>query len=134
MMGGSSGWGLGRNQTRKCNIVHLGSSTLVLPIIDQLSQIDAEHQRYLLMNCFIKPFIKSSSLSCLGPVPPAGVSKRTDNWAKLPCVIDPVHNHICSHATYCDMRTFLMINVLWNHHTLQCAVSTFTECIICKTS
>lgn len=106
----------------------------MLPNGDHLSQIDAGHHSYVLLDRFVKPDIKSPSLACLIAAPSAGASEILDNWATLRRVVDRVHCHTCGHVTYSDMRTLLMINCLWNDHVQQYLASTVAECRDCKAS
>lgn len=128
MIQGSSGWILGQNLTRKCNIVHIGGNALLLPNGDELSQTDAGHHSYVLLNSFLKPDIRSSSLLCLSASPSTGASDILDNWAKLSRVVHQDNRHTCGYALYFDTRKLLTGNGLWNDQVQQYLASIVAEC------
>lgn len=111
-----SGWVLGRNPTRQCNIIHIYGNALLLSNGDRLKQIAAGHHSCVLLDHFVKPDINSPSLSCPRATPSIGASEILNNWAKLHRVFARVNRHICGRVTYFDMRTLFMRNCIWIVH------------------
>lgn len=134
---GSSGWVICWNITRPCNIHHTNRNVLELPggSLNYITITDVGLQIYRPFNWFQRLSANSSPVrSCLSAAPSAGEAEVLDSWAKLRCVVDRVHRHVCVHATYSNMRTFLCRSRLWNENVHQYLSTTISHWINCKAS
>lgn len=122
---GSSQWILGRNFTRKCNHIHINDNRLQLPSIfgrnDYISMVDKDTHSFVPLIRFIPHFNSSiPPMSSLAgrPAPvnfkmvddehPSeqviSLSRPIDEVSKI---VKRVHDHVCGHASFGDMRTLL---------------------------
>ena len=117
---GSSPWVIGRNVTRKCDIVHINGNYIRFPpsdgVSDTLSMSDYNLHSYIPLEAVLKPHALSPPVSILtGFSADLDIeSKRGVNrpWSELKRIVDRVHDHTCGHASFSDIRTLLSRNQL----------------------
>ena len=119
---GSSPWVLGRNITRKCDIVHIGGNFIRFPpssdgVSDTLTMIDFDLHRYVPITN-TSPSVNSPSVVTLAgfraqieTLKQVPVTNRS--WPQLKRIVDRVHNHTCGHASFADVRSLLERNGFW---------------------
>lgn len=136
---GSSQWILGRNITRRCNIIHLDRHVLQLPCSksEYISLIDFNRHSHVSLDRFIPQNTLSQVVSSYvsNPTEPITAPDKTSNiitdvnrfpissehtkhslssWDSVKKLVDSVNRHVCGHSTFTDMRTLLLRNGLWN--------------------
>ncbi len=143
---GSSQWIIGRNATRPHDIIHVGAHELRFKINgkhDALTMVDYNRLSYIPISSVNRKINTSPGIDSL-----AGFSAEIEDmtskitksdkheWSTVKRIVDKVHNHVCGHSTYSDMRTLLERNGFWNNavqHYLTNAVSNCKDCIASST-
>lgn len=131
---GSSQWILGRNVTKKCNIVHIGGNFLELPDQSRIPITNKDFHSYISGKLF---FSKENTwdegmkykLFCAAATIQNETSSRS--WAELRKIVDKVHKHVCGHSTYSDIKILLQRNNLWNDEVMKYLARTIESCSSC---
>ena len=143
VISGSSPWVLGRNITRKCDLVHLDGNFIRFPPTDglcnTLSMINIDEHSYVTISCSSQMPVASPSTHTL-----AGYRAQLDSLAQLPVdqrswpqlkrIVDRVHSHTCGHASYSDIRSLLERNGLWTPAVSHYLNETIEKCVNCVAS
>ena len=135
---GSSSWVIGRNVTRVCNIIHIGSNRLefldsngtwekiTMADVGDHSYLDAS--RFMRNNLSIDGDSSERSLICLT----CSVHSAELSWADIKKIIDKVHRHVCGHATYNDIKLLLDRNKIWTDDCAKYLSHIMEQCVNCK--
>lgn len=118
---GSSQWVIGRNVTLVCSMLHRNDNRLQFPSIngvaDYLTMKDADTHSYIMLDRFTHVRDCSGSLSpdSIALIGSSASASSTPSpimrsLHDIKRIIDLVHNHVCGHASYGDIRTLLQRN------------------------
>ena len=141
IISGSSQWFIGRNITSHCDIVHTDGNILRLPNRDDnveffsISLIDSDMHTYIPHEIFVSK--KTSSLPATTKAmfcATATIDTPETNMpqAKTKTIVDRVHQHVCGHSNFSDMRTLLQRNGIWNRSIEDYLINVLDTCTSCK--
>lgn len=80
------------------------------------------------MSPFASKLIFDNMLNC------STISPTHDNWSQIRRVLEKVHEHVCGHYTYYDMRTLIQRTNLWNGQTENYLLNVVSKCPDCNAS
>lgn len=132
VIAGSSQWIIGRNVTRNCDILHLGTNVLRLPKNQgSITIIDKDFHSYLPYNIFCSvdpvPEHYSSVFFCAA----MNVHSARLDWKAMKKIVDKVHNHVCGHASFSDIKTLLERNNLFTDECAKYLTTVLDQCNSC---
>ena len=144
---GSSQWLIGRNVTSHCNQLRINDNRIQLPKFDHhqdyLSIVESDTHDYIALDRFVQQD-SSSTTSARSVVSLAGnsvcVSESTSKQLKgrslsdITRIVNRVHDHVCGHSSYGDIRTLLQRNQLWNEDVQKYLSSIVERCPNCIAS
>ena len=136
---GSSQWVVGRNVTRRCNINHANGNTLQIPQInDYISLADNNFHSHIPLNTFTKlsrhdDYKYKAKLFCATAKINQNENTHTP-WSEIKKIVDKVHQHICGHSQYSDIKILLQRNNLWNEEVNRYLSTIMEKCTSCKTT
>lgn len=61
-------------------------------------------------------------------------SDEIASWSSVKKLVDKVHKHVCVHATFSDIRTLLVRNLLWSDQVQRYLVRVVSQFASCKAS
>lgn len=135
---GSSPWVIGRNVTRKCDIIHLNDNIIKFPsvngVCDTMKMIDYNRHSYIPMSSVWTPqHFSPSTHKFAGFTGNLTINDKNANrpWSDVKRIVDRVHDHTCGHATFSDIKTVLQRNVLWSPVVSQYLISIVEKCESC---
>ena len=129
---GSSTWIIGRSVTNKCIINHINGNKVELPIKkhnknDFLQMIEYDMHSYIQLEIFYfqahQDYDQSMNSLC----------SHSGNltWTERKNIIEKVHNHVCGHSNYYDIKTLLDRNEVWNEDCSKYLCEKLTTCPSC---
>lgn len=145
MVDGSSRWLIGRNVTLLCNHLQINDNRLQLPLIDEtqdyITLINNETHSFiplcpLMRSQSLSKYHSCSVMSLVGHSVRTSVSSENSETLARPLneitrIVQRVHDHVCEHASYGDVRTLLQRNKLWNNDVQRYVASTVEKCPNC---
>ena len=122
---GSRPWVIGRNVTRKCDIVHINGNHIRFPpengLSDTTTMIDFDQHSYIPLSSVDFSSQVSPPVFCLAGFtaqmdddPDTSAPDSNRSWPQLKRIVDRVHEHTCGHSTFSDIRSLLSRNQLWS--------------------
>ena len=118
---GSSQWIVGRNMTRRSDILHDGQNCIRFTAQDGtyefVSLIDHDMHSYIPRSAFLSIYNPESLLSDSPPVVLSSMLAKPIeecSWQAIKHTIDKVHRHVCGHSPYSDIKLLLVRNNFWN--------------------
>ena len=60
------------------------------------------------------------------------VESKIYDWQYVKSLVNRAHRHVCVHATYADIRTFMIRNKLWSDEVQQYLSHVLSSCSSCK--
>lgn len=112
-----SQWTVGKNVTKKANILHRNFNRLCLPaadgIIEFLTVADHRMHSYILLGLF-KRACSESSVVCFmwrdSTKAILAISGEDCSWRAIRYTIDKIHKQVCGHSCYSDMNLLFIEN------------------------
>ena len=133
---GSSPWVIGRNVTRKCNILHAEGDLLQVPVVNSnsvsLSLLEHELHSYIPSEAFHSKTTAGSSKRLFCATANLQEIHADRPWSEIKKIVDKVHKHVCGHASYTDIKTLLERNKLWNPAVHKYLSTTVERCPSCN--
>ena len=116
---GSSQWLIGRNVTTKGDILHASGDILRFPSKDgtciTLSLVTHDMHSFLEKERFYhKEYCSLHDNSMTTLLANASTHPKEMPWSQRKDVIHKVHNHVCGHSNFRDIRLLLERNGIWN--------------------
>lgn len=134
---GSSQWDIGRNITRACNHLQINHNRLQLPVFEDFNQdsiktVDSDTHSYVLLNRFtgsVPKYITASSYlltltSNYASINGNEITTPSRTLKEVRHIVRRIHEHVCGHAKYGDMKILLQRNKLWSNDTQKLLSST----------
>lgn len=139
LISGSSQWVVGRNVTSLCNIIHMNDNALEFTTPDGtndfISLIDQDFHCFIPYERFMsESTVPNLSTSCVFFCATAQVSKSLSDlsWPKRKSIVDKVHQHVCGHSSFTDIKTLLERNNIWNADVHKYLSSVIEICANCQ--
>lgn len=124
---GSSQWLIEINLTRCVNIEYIGTNSIRLPDIfltDRIQMKAKSHHIHIDIRSLIgfESIISIQESPCtVALAETTGLSSSKAllelmNWSSIRWIVDLIHAHVCCNSSFCDIRTLLVPNSLWNEN------------------
>lgn len=132
VLDGSSQWVIGKNVTRRSDILH-AERNAVRFIVDGVAEYFSLYEKdllsYMPISAFEMQTCNDSVLVCLN-----GNLNHDRPWKEVKAIIDKVHRHVCGHASLTDMRLLLERNNLWSDRVVDYVHKLIENCVSCRST
>lgn len=128
---GSSPWVLGRNVTSKADIIYLNVNYLKVMIDETVNTLQLKYGRD---HSFIdrSKFFHADFKSVNDPESRAICTHSASmTWKNNKRIVDRVHQHVCGHASFNDIKMLLMRNHIWNENCMKYLAQVLDTCENC---
>ena len=117
----------------------INSNRILFPKVngrqDSLKMIDNETHSFLSLSSFTnsmnKQSINSNKVAALVSHSASSNLQLERPISELSRIVKRVHQHVCGHATYGDMKTLLIRNSIWNDEVQRLLADTVEKCENC---
>lgn len=133
---GSSAWVIGRNVTRLTDIIHLNGNFLKFDVPETcepntIQLTDHDFHSYLLREKFYHSEFKSiQDPKCSSIV--ASSASATLSWNGTKKIIKRIHEHVCGHSNYNDIKLLLQRNKIWSDGCVKYLSQLLESCPDCR--